>query len=230
MIAALLLGILVGFILSIPPGPLAVTVIKKSLEGRFVPAFMTGFGAATMDVVYTLAATFTSSALVVALSKLFLQHKWLSLLFQALCIVVLVVLGIRYLRQHYNVPATAQRPSEEPGLSKPSASPFWVGVLIAFTNLASPTFLPTMIASVSYLHGEGLLERGFGESLLFSCGFGLGTTVWFLALVRFLIKERAKLSPNFITSIYKFAGGTFILFALVLAYKILVYTNWKTLF
>lgn len=226
MLTAILFGILFGFVLSIPPGPLAVTVIKKSFEGRFRPAFMTAFGAATMDVVYTLAATFTSSALVVALSALFIQYKWLSLLFQTLCIVVLVVLGLRYLRQKYKVPTR-----KGPSVNKPAqASPFWVGALIAFTNLASPTFLPTMIASVSYLHGEGLLERGFNESISYSCGFGLGTTLWFFALIRFLLKQRSKLSPNFISSIYKFAGGTFILFALVLAYKIIVYTNWKALF
>ena len=228
MITALLLGILLGFVLSIPPGPLAVAVIKKSFEGRFLPAFMTGLGAAVMDVVYTLAATFASSALVVALSSLFVRFKWLSFLFQMLCVIVLVILGLKYLRQKHQTHSAALSASGE---NKPSpASPFWVGVLIAFMNLASPTFLPAMIASVSYLHGEGLLERGFWESLLYSTGFGFGTLLWFFSLVRFLIKQRKKLSSNFISSIYKFAGGTFILFALVLAYKIIRYTPWESFF
>lgn len=228
MLTALLLGILFGFILSIPPGPLAVAVIKKSFEGRFLPAFMTGFGAAVMDVVYTLVATFASSALVMALSSLFIRFKWLSLLFQVLCIVVLVLLGLKYLRQKHRAPSSTLSATSK---NKPSpASPFWVGVLIAFMNLASPTFLPAMVASVSYLHGEGMLDPGFWESVSYSSGFGIGTLLWFFALVRFLIKQRKKLSPNFISSIYKFAGGTFILFALVLAYKIVRYTNWGALF
>ncbi len=231
MLTALLLGILLGFVLSIPPGPLAVAVIKKSFEGRFLPAFMTGLGAAVMDIGYTLVATFASSALVVGLSSLFVRFKWLSLLFQLLCVVVLVVLGLKYLRQKHKAPTTTLSSTGEIIPNKPSpASPFWVGVLIAFMNLASPTFLPAMIASVSYLHGEGMLERGFWESVLYSVGFGLGTLVWFFSLARFLIKQRKKLSSNFISSIYKFAGATFILFALVLVYKIVIYTNWKTLF
>lgn len=231
MITALLLGILLGFALSIPPGPLAVAVIKKSFEGRFRPAFMTGLGAAVMDVVYILAATFASSALVVAFSSIFLRYKWLSLLFQVLCVAVLVLLGLKYLRQKHKAPPPALAPGGQAAQSKPSpASPFWVGVLIAFMNLASPTFLPAMIASVSYLHGEGILERGFWESVLYSTGFGVGTLLWFTSLTRFLIKQREKLSSNFISSIYKFAGGTFILFALILVYKIVMHTNWKTLF
>ncbi len=229
MITALLLGVLLGFVLSIPPGPLAVAVIKKSFEGRFKPAFMTGFGAATMDIIYTLAATFTSSALVVALNSLFVQYKWLSLVFQILSVIVLLLLGLKYLRQKHMSHAATLASNKETGKPGP-ASPFFVGVLIAFMNLASPTFLPAMIASVSYLHGEGLLERGVWESMLYSVGFGAGTLLWFLALVRFLIKQRKKLSPNFITSIYKFAGGTFIFFALMLAYKIIRYTNWNTFF
>lgn len=229
MITALLLGILLGFVLSIPPGPLAVAVIKKSFEGRFLPAFMTGLGAAVMDVGYTLVATFASSALVVSLSSLFVRFKWLSLLFQLLCVVVLVLLGLKYLRQKHKAASVALSSSEEG--SKPSqASPFWVGVLIAFMNLASPTFLPAMIASVSYLHGEGMLDPGFWESVLYSTGFGVGTLLWFFSLARFLISQRKKLSSNFITSIYKFAGGTFILFALMLIYKIVITTNWNVLF
>ena len=234
MLTALLLGIILGFTLSIPPGPLSVAVTKKCLQGHTIPAFMTGLGAAAMDICYNLIAAFASSAIVVTLSNLFVHNRWLSLLFQILCVIVLVVLGIRYIREKHDVMhdralIEKDEAQEEKAKKLGHGSPFFVGVLIAFTNLASPTFLPSMIAVISYLHAEGLLGQNIDANVLYSVGFGFGTTIWFVVLLQLLVKHRRKLSPNFITSIYRFAGGTFILFALALAYNITVNMNWASI-
>lgn len=235
MITALLLGIVLGFTLSIPPGPLAVAVSKKGLEGHFLPAFMTGLGAALMDVGYNLIAAFASSAIVVSLSSLFLHNRWLSVFFQAMSVVVLFVLGLRYILQKQDA-ATDKKMVEQEEAQEQKAkklghgSPFFVGVLIAFTSLPSPTFMPSIIAAVSYLHAEGFLQNSVGTNILYAVGFGIGTLLWFIIIIRFLLRQRTKLSPHFVTNIYRFAGGTFILFALALVYNIAANTNWTTLF
>ena len=231
MITALLLGTLVGFTLSIPPGPLALAFMKKAVCKQYKSAMMVGIGAAMMDVEYNLLAAFASSAIVMSLSSLFMENRWLSLLFQLLCIVVLTVLGVRYLRDKHNPESERHmverdRAQEERARKFSHGSPFLLGTLIAITNLATPTFLPSMIAVLSYLQAEGILVRSITANVFYALGFGIGTTLWFGAVVRFIMKHHAKLTPGFITTMYKFAGGAFVLFAILLAYNVFVTMNW----
>lgn len=231
MITALLLGTLLGFALSIPPGPLSLAFMKKAVSKHYSAAFMVALGAAAMDILYSLIAASASSALVVWLSDLFVQNRWLSFLFQGLCFIFLMVLGIRYLLDKHYLKAERniverERTQEDRVRKIGHGSPFVLGILVAFTNLATPTFLPSMIAAISYLHAEGILERSVSSNLMYALGFGVGTTIWFSVILRFIMKHHAKLSPAFITTIYKIAGGALILFALALMYNAIAHTDW----
>jgi threonine/homoserine/homoserine lactone efflux protein len=231
MITALLLGIILGFALSLAPGPSAVAFMKKAVEGRFKQAFMICLGVAFMDIVFNLLAAFASSAIVVSLSTVFLQNRWLSFAFQILSIIILLVLGIRYIRQRHGVPTdrelmAREEVQEAKAKQLSHGSPFFLGVLIAVTNLATPTFFPSMVAAVSYLHAEGFLVRSIGANFLYAAGFGLGTTLWFTILLRLFIKHRAKLSPGFINMMFKAAGATLLLCAAALVYIILQSADW----
>ncbi|HXG00574.1 MAG TPA: LysE family transporter [Bacteroidota bacterium] len=230
MASALLIGIAFGFTLSIPPGPLALAFMKKAVSREYRGAMLVGIGAAVMDVFYNLLAAFASSALVVWLSNVFLENRWLSVAFQVLCVVVLLVLGIRYLMDKHNPKAERhmiekEREQEERARRLGHGSPFFLGTLIAFTNLATPTFLPSMIAVVGYMQAQGFLERSFSASLFYAIGFGIGTTVWFAVMLRFIMKHHEKLSAGFITMVFRFAGGAFILFAIIIIYNILNATH-----
>ncbi len=234
MILALILGILLGFALSIAPGPIAVAFMKKAVEGHFKHAFMIGFGAAVMDVLFNLVAAFASSAIVISLSNLFLDNRWLSFAFQLLSIGILLVLGIRYIGQKH-IPTKHQLMQREAvheakATRYSRGSPFFLGVVIAVTNLATPTFFPSMVAAVSYLHAEGFLIRAIGANILYSVGFGFGTILWFAILLRLFIKHRTKLSPGFINTMFKGAGATLLLCAILLAYNVMRSTDWSALF
>lgn len=226
MFTALLLGTCLGFTLSIPPGPLALAFMKKAVSKHYKDAMLVGIGAAVMDIFYNLLAAFASSALVVWLSNVFLENRWLSVLFQALCVVVLLVLGIRYLMDKHNPKAERhmiekERAQEERARKLGHSSPFFLGTLIAFTNLATPTFLPSMIAVISYMQAQGFLERSFSASIFYAFGFGIGTTVWFAVMLRFIMRHHEKLSAGFITMVFRIAGGAFILFAIIIVYNVL---------
>lgn len=234
MITALVLGILVGFTLSIPPGPLSLAFMKRAVTKQYKGALLVALGGSTMDVLYNLVATSASSALVVGLSDLFLQNRWLSVLFQALCFVILVVLGIRYLLDKHDAKVERniverERAQEARAKKMAPGSPFFLGTLIAFTNLATPTFLPSMIAVISYFHAEGILLRTISTHLLYSLGFGVGTMIWYSTVARFIMRHHTKLSPGFITTIFRFAGTLFLVFAALLAYHIVTATDWAAL-
>ena len=99
-----MVGLVVGFVLAIPPGPIGVAVVKQAVEHKFRAGGELALGASLMDGVYALAATFASSTIVSALGDAVTKNRAASLGFQIVCVVVLVVLAVRYLRA---VPSSA---------------------------------------------------------------------------------------------------------------------------
>src|SRR5438105_15770706 len=96
MVTSLLVGLVVGFVLAIPPGPLAIACISQALAGQARESVALALSASAMDIGYALLAAFASSALLGALRCLVTDNAWSLLAFQGGCIVVLVVLGLRY--------------------------------------------------------------------------------------------------------------------------------------
>lgn len=232
MIPALLLGILSGIVLSIPPGPLSAAVTKHSVSESFRSGFMVAVGGAVMDVVYVMIAAFASSVIVTTIINLVTANGWLLLGFQVICIIALFVMGIRYMR-HKQDPTEESRilkmeeTQEEKARRLGYSSPFFIGILIAVANLASPMFIPSMISVVSYIQANGLLHRNAADNIAYAFGFGVGTTCWFALVIRVLATYRSKFSMNVLANIYRFAGGTFIVCACLLTYHVLMSTDWS---
>jgi threonine/homoserine/homoserine lactone efflux protein len=234
MLTAFAIGILAGFFLSIAPGPLFVAVTRHGLEGNAREGYMIALAAAAMDVLYSLVAAFASSAIVTTLREVVFNNEWFKLSFQTACVVILLALGIRYLRhkkERIDMSPLAEKEEEQEKRARKLGytSPFLVGVLIAVTNLASPTFLPSMIAFISYLHGNGIIGSTPLENIGYSIGFGVGTAVWLAVVLAIFLRHRAKFSDVFLSNVYKVAGVTFILCAGLLTYKVIVTTEWVLL-
>jgi len=228
MMTALLVGLVVGFVLAIPPGPIAMACIHQALAGQVREGVALVLGASAMDIVYALLAAFASSALVGALWGMVLHNAWALLAFQGGCIVVLVVLGLRYWRSTTHGDAARARP-EARSRPRGDASPYLSGVLIALTNLASPTFLPSLIFAMSLLHVRGWVGHAVGDHVMYALGFGGGGALWFVLLLRTLTHLRAKISPTVIPMMYRVAGGVLLLFAGMLTYNMVTTTAWSRL-
>jgi threonine/homoserine/homoserine lactone efflux protein len=230
MLTAFVVGVVVSFGMAILPGPIAIAVIKQALEGRYRDGVEIAVSASGMDVLYALIASFASSAIVASLMAAVLSREWLMLLFQIVCVVVLFVLGLRYYRATAKDAVETERKEElleERARRMHLKSPFVVGAMIAITNLASPSFLPTLLLIISYLHRNEWIEASPWANVAYSIGFGLGAFLWFLLLLRFLHSRRERIPPNFVRRIYKFAGITFFVFAVIIAYHIVVETKWS---
>jgi len=234
MISALFLGALSGFVLSLPPGPLGAAVAKHCVSHSLRAGVMIALGGAVMDVVYILIAAFASSAIIVWAVGLVTGNGWLLLVFQVVITVLLLGLGIHYMR-HKPDPKEekkilrVEKQQEEKARKLGYRSPVFIGVLIAVANLASPTFIPSMISVVGYVKANGWLGSTVLDNVMYAVGFGAGTLSWFGLVARVLAKHRAKFSPSVLSGIYKFAGGTFIAGACVLTYHMLMSTNWSML-
>ena len=70
MIDLFLKGLMIGFCIAAPVGPIGILCINRSLHGGFKSGFLTGCGAATADGFYGLIAGFGLTAI-----SLFLTHQ-----------------------------------------------------------------------------------------------------------------------------------------------------------
>src|SRR4029453_6753692 len=98
MVPALLVGLVVGFVLAIPPGPIAIACLSQALAGEARGGVGLALRAPAVGIGFALLAAFASSALVGALRGLVTDNAWYLLAFQGGCIVALVVLGLHYCR------------------------------------------------------------------------------------------------------------------------------------
>ena len=231
MIFALIVGLVIGFFVSIPPGPIAVAVMKQALDGKFRPGIQIGVGASTMDTIYSLIAIFASTAIVGSLRHAFTMNGWVMLGFQIACITTLVVLGLSYFKVKTKDVAKEERremEQEERARKMGFSSPYLIGIIMSITNLATPTFLPTVFGIAGYLHANNYVDNSVGECVLYALGFGSGAALWFVVLLRTMYKWRTKISENFVARIYVFAGWSFIIFAAILALRIAIGTDWST--
>lgn len=232
MVTALVVGVVVGFTLSLPPGPISVAVMRHAIAGEFGHGLRIGLGAASMDTLYSLAAVFASSALVVAVKDAIVTNEWILLVAQVLAVGVMVTLGVRYMRptqedvqRSADREANTERKAERIGGGRPYA----VGVFMSIVNLPSPTFLPSLIAVATFLHANELVDSSAGQCILYSIGFGTGAGLWFTTLLKSLYSVRHRISATFIGRIYKFTGASFFLFAIILLYNVVRSTSWAFL-
>jgi hypothetical protein len=103
------------------------------------------------------------------------------------------------------------------------------GVLIALTNLASPTFLPSLIFVLSLLQVRGWVGHEVGDYVMYALGFGVGAALWYVLLLRTVSHFRAQFSPTVMPLLDSVAGGVLLLCAGLLTYSVVTTTAWSRL-
>lgn len=232
MIISLLFGTIIGIILALPPGPVGITAIKYGLFRGNRSGMELALGNAIMDFIYSLIMIFATTAASHAVSAFSSDYPYISTLIQILVVFVFFAVGIINLRNKYdsfdyNNPDKAYN-SRFFSLIK-QRGPILLGAAIALTNLANPTFVPTLAWISINVHTFGLFESTIINNFAYALGFGLGNFIWITLLVRLIVRYKHKLSENMLIRIRQFAGFTFLSFGTILGYRVLSITKWGEL-
>lgn len=228
MVTALLVGLVVGFVMVMPPGPIAMACMRQALTGHAREGVALVLGVAAMDSGYALLAAWASSTLFGALRDRLMHPAWALLAFQAGCIMVLVWFGLYYCRSSRHGGAARVR-AEARGRLRGDVSPALSGVLLALTSLANPAFLPSLIFAMSLLHVRGWVGHEVSDHVLYALGFGVGAALWYVLLLRAVTHLRAQFSPIVIPLMERVAGGVLLLCAGLLTYTVVTTTAWSRL-
>ena len=197
MLALFIKGLIIGFAIAAPVGPIGVLCIQRTLHDGFKIGFMTGMGAALADGTYGLIAGFGLTAIS---SLLIAQQFWIRLIGG----LFLLYLGIKLF-----LTAPQQRSAGQPDRSSWHA--FSTTYLLTVTNPA------TILSFVAIFAGLGLgtSSTDYSQAILLVSGIILGSAMWWLFLscgVAFILHHR--LSPAVMRNINRLSGMIILTFGI----------------
>ncbi|MFA6979602.1 MAG: LysE family transporter [Ignavibacteriaceae bacterium] len=180
-------GIIIGFAMAVPIGPIGIICIRKTLtEGR-MRGLIIGLGAATADMLYGSIAAF---GLTVISDTLLSQRIWIRLVGGAL----LLFLGVRTFRAQ----------PKDPNLQIQSSGMFRSYFTTIFLTFTNPLTVFAFIAVFAALGlGNGL---SFLSASVLVAGVFTGSFLWFLSLSSGATFFRRKLDMVGMRWVNKIAG------------------------
>lgn len=187
----LLRGILIGFSIAAPVGPIGVLCIRRTLaDGRLI-GFVTGLGAATADFTYGCVAGFGLTAVS---SFLLGQRLWIHLLGG---------LFLCYLGAH----TFLARPSERP--AAPGAFDLGLGSAYVSTVFLTLTNPATILSFAAVFAGLGVASTGgdYSAAGALVAGVFLGSALWWLILSSGVAALRARVGERWLVWVNRVSGG-----------------------
>lgn len=230
MITSILIGLLLGYILAMPPGPVAVTSINITFNNTRKSFFYYAIGAGLLDVCFGLAAAFASSATLSLFENFTENNSFVVFLLQIVVISIFIIVGIRTIKKNNcNVNEVCNSPKKQKLIGKfdrlTKKTPFLLGVFISGTNIASPAYISLLIYLVLQVKRFEFMPDNIISNLLFSIAFGIGNFLWLFTFNNLIQRNKHLMSDLLVGKIKRAGGILYILFAGILAYKISFLTN-----
>jgi threonine/homoserine/homoserine lactone efflux protein len=200
----LLQGLILGFSIAAPVGPIGVLCIRQTLERGWRTGLMTGLGAASADMLYGAVAafgvTFISNALLAS-------QAWLRL---AGGIFLLYLGAMTFIRK----PEAALRAAE----TRADQTAFLSTFALTLTNPVTILAFAAIIAGF----GPGRLASGYQSALLLVLGVFIGSSTWWLLLSCTVNFFRHRVGPGMMVWINRLSGLTILVFGLLALRMLLV--------
>lgn len=194
LLGALIRGLVIGFSIAAPVGPIGVLCIRRTLSHGRSAGFLCGLGAASADAVYGCGAAFGLTSVSGFLVD---QQLWLRFVGG----VFLLCLGIRIFRERLTDGETVISGASYGGLAGTYASTFFLTITNPLTILSF-----TAIFAGLGLAGEGV---GYTSAALLVSGVFWGSALWWLLLSGGVNLFRSKLSFRALRWVNR-ASGTLI--------------------
>jgi threonine/homoserine/homoserine lactone efflux protein len=247
MIVNLFSGIVIGFIVSIPPmGPVAFALISKGFHNEIKEGRALAFGSGFMDFLYCLLA-FSGIGLIVSVlpssvAAFYAAHvrQIIAGLTFAGCVFVMIYgLKIMKTKMAYNTPEADKNLQLDSAFARVNhlreraaarlkipdikrsrlAGSFFTGVLLCATSLALPA---AWMALVGYLKGLRFLDSSFVGGLLFSLGAFAGTVAWYGLLLKLITGHKKRINETTVNKLNAIAGAILLALGAILFIKAVV--------
>ncbi len=205
---AVLIGVLVGFAVCIPPGPVNIVIISETMRHRFLHGFATGLLAALLDGTYCLLA-------VLGLANVVGYLKTYEPILKVAGFFILAAIAWRTFRQSRSfglLPAAAPAP-------RASARPF-VGIF--FLYISNPSLYAFWLGTAAFVTGRGYIARHRPAAFIFAAAVFAGCVLWYLILTHYVSKYHRLFSPKTYQRIFRLLAVALAAFAVLTGVSIFV--------
>ena len=202
---ALMVGIVTGFVMCIPIGPLNVWVINTCLRRSASRALAVALGGAMMDVIYFLIILSGLSLFKMSQNSLF-YFKLLGILF-------IFGLGLRELVTREVVISVTKKKETPRG----QIAGLLTGMIVYISN---PTLILTMTALGAFLKSLQLFPFDQVNIVAVSLGLGLGAFLWFALLTRLTEHFRESIKERAVLFLSRLSGGLMVGLALFMTHQL----------
>lgn len=194
-------GLVLGFSIAAPVGPIGILCIRRSLERGFRSGLASGLGAASADALY---GTIAAAGLTLVADFLIAQRFWLGLLGG----LFLLYLGVR---------TFLSQPSENSELKTTvnAGGDYFSTFLLTLSN---PMTILAFVAIFSGFSAQAASLYRFSAFLLV-LGVFCGSALWWLLLSALVSLLRQRLNQRVMAFINKVAALVITAFAVVLIYQ-----------
>lgn len=202
------LGLLVGFLMGIPVGPINVWVINTKISDGSKAAAVLGSAGALMDFVY----------IFFIMSGLSFFHFSPRFIYFAnvFGVLALIILGVRELRKkEWPLKGPQQYHIKKNVLKKK----FVVGLFIYISN---PTLIITLTALCAFLKSFDFFPVTPLNTFVLAVGVGLGVFSWFLSLILIINKFEKRFTDAILQKINIICAFIIIFFGLYLGIKLVL--------
>lgn len=194
---AFVAGFLMAFLGSMPPvGPIAVLLLERGVAGRKSEGVRIGWGAALAETIYCGLAT-------AGVSELMQRYAIVETIARYAGIVILVALGIYFVRFSVAPPSTA--------IDVKPRRPFALGFSISAAN---PTLIITWSGSIATLLAFTHVHFDVAARALFVAGVCAGMLAWFYLFLWMLGRWRDRITLRAAQWTIRLAGAAMIALAL----------------
>jgi len=196
----ILIGIMVGFVAAVPLGPINAFVLSQTLKRGFFHGMLAGMTAAALDFVYCLANLVGFFHIKFNLSPVLPYLK-------VVAAGLLFAIGLRLFIQSRTFTLST-------GPQKPWAASARPAVGAVLLYISNPSMYFFWFAVAGTMTAHGLIRQGLGWAALFSLACGVGSTLWYLMIVRYISNHKHKIKQDSIRKLFVILAALLAGFAL----------------
>lgn len=206
-LVTLFVGLVSGLLVSIPVGPVNITIVNEGTRRGFVWAFCISLGAVTMEVIYC-------SIGFAGFSELF-DSKWMRATMELITFLLMAFLGAKFLLMH-DMPLTNKTADRVEHRLRPHTA-FMIGFVRVLGN--PNVLLGWITLSATFVAHEWVQPVRLSKIICVS-GVGVGALVWFFILSYLVSRAHGKFSPKTLLKMSHISGALLLIFAALIGIRI----------
>tara|TARA_R110000868_G_scaffold154736_4_gene380990 strand:+ start:4647 stop:5267 length:621 start_codon:yes stop_codon:yes gene_type:complete len=202
---SLIIGLITGFLMCIPIGPLNVWIINTRIKKNSATALSIALGGSMMDLAYFY--TILSGL------SFFEFSETAALYFKSIGILVILAMGIKELAAKGEIQVSEGEKVTNKGL----LAGFMIGVLIYTSN---PTLILTMTGLGAFIKSLALFEFNQLNIILCALGLSVGSFLWFVLLVKVVDRYQEKIREKYLALFSRTSGILMVALSIYMGFKI----------